>query len=275
MVKQNNLNKKVFVIKWGGAALAQGAVEQTKMIFKELAKLYKKGLLLAIVHGGGSEISNLCKRLHIPVQFKNGLRITDAATLDITQMILLGKINCGLVNALNQTGIKAIGLSGIDAGLIQVKKLDSKQADFGFVGEITHIKTSLLDKLLAENFLPVIAPLGIDLEGQIHNINADSVAGAIASVLFANKLIMLSDVDGFYADPRDPVTLLSRIRQREMKRWLQQRKISGGMIPKLQASLHALEHGVPCVQIINGNTPNSLSAAVYGKTVGTCILQER
>lgn len=267
-------SKQVIVIKWGGAALADASAEQTQVMLKEIAVLHQNGLPLVIVHGGGPEISTLCKRLQIPIVFKNGLRITDAATLDVVKMTLLGKINPALVNALNQAGIKAVGLSGLDARFIQVQKLTSNAADFGFVGEITHIDSTLLNNLLAENVVPVIAPLGVDADGQMYNINADCAASAIASTLLANKLIMLTDVDGFYQDPENPSSLLNQIHQTEMQLWLQQKKIYGGMVPKMQASLDALDHGVSCVHIINGKTANNLLAAVSGHTIGTCIIRE-
>lgn len=266
-----NSNGKTIVIKCGGAAITDAA--QMHSIMQDIAVLSKNGLRIIIVHGGGPDISAMCNHLQLPTQFLNGQRITDANTMNVVQMVLLGKTNTSLVTTLNQCGVKAVGISGHDAAFLQAKKLiQCGEIDLGFVGEVACLDTTLINTLLAAGFTPVIAPVGVDEKGQAYNINADIAAGAIAGALGAEKLIMLSDVNGFYTDLNNPKTRLSNIQKENIINWLQKNKIVGGMVPKLQACLHALDQGVRSVQILDGKIPNSLQTALFtNQDIGTLI----
>lgn len=260
---------KTIVIKCGGAALTETEHMQTMM--QDIALLYYCGIRPVIIHGGGPDISEMCDKLQIPVEFNNGKRITDAATLEIVQMVLLGKTNRQLVNALNQQGLKAVGISGHDSGFLQAKKL-SNEIDLGFVGNIAGVDTKLINTLLTENFIPVIAPIGVDAEGHAYNINADTAAAAIAGSLNAEKLIILSDVSGLYADLKDPSTHISSLTIATAKSWLQENKIAGGMIPKIEACVDAVEAGVTTAHILSGKLPHSLLLEIFtDHGIGTMI----
>lgn len=260
---------KTFVVKCGGAAMIDSAQMQT--IMQNIALLHFCGIRLVIVHGGGPEITAMCERLNIPVNFSNGQRVTDDAAMEVVQMVLIGKTNRAIVTALNQFGVKAVGLSGQDSSIIQVKKLTSEN-DLGHVGEVTKIDTKLINTLLAENFLPIISPIGIDSQGQAHNINADAVASAVAGALSAEKIIFLSDVNGIYADVNDPSSRLSTVTKATLKNWLQEKRVSGGMIPKLQACLQALDQGVRFAHILDGKMPHSLLLEIFtDQGVGTLL----
>lgn len=264
--------KKTIVIKCGGAVLIEPDYMQTMM--QDIALLYYCGIRPVIIHGGGPEISQMCTQLQIPVEFNNGQRVTDAATLEIVQMILLGKTNRTLVNILNQQGLKAVGISGHDSHFLQAKKLGN-ETDLGFVGEVAAVQTQLIDTLLEKNFIPVIAPIGVDEHGQAYNINADTAAAAIASSLNAEKLIILSDVCGLYADLNDPATHVSSLSPVTAKSWMQQQKISGGMIPKIDACVKAVEQGVATAHILNGKLPHSLLLEIFtDQGIGTMIREE-
>lgn len=264
---------KIFVVKCGGAAMVTDTALQS--IMQDIALLYFCGIRPVIVHGGGPEISAMCERLQIPTQFAQGQRVTDAATMEIVQMVL-SKTNSNLVTALNRSGINAIGISGQDASCLQAKKFTSEDntIDLGFVGEITTVNATFVKTLLAGNFLPVISPVGIDQHGQFYNINADIAAGAIAGALAAEKLLVLSDVNGIYADVKNPATRLSALNAQQLKDMLQEKILSGGMIPKLQACLQALERGVPSAHILDGKMPHSLLLEIFtDQGIGTLITQ--
>lgn len=257
---------KIFVVKCGGAAMTDAA--SIKAIMQDIALLHFCGIRPVIVHGGGPEISAMCQSLQIPVQFVDGQRVTDEATLEVVQMVLLGKTNRSIVSALNQIGVKAVGVSGQDASFIRVKPY----GDLGYVGEITELDSAFIFKLLAENYLPVISPIGSDHQGQHYNINADSAAGVIATALSAEKLIFLSDVDGIYADVNDPASRISAIKADNIKDYMQVGSISGGMVPKLKACLQAIEEGVPSAHILDGKIPHSLLLEIFtDEGVGTVI----
>lgn len=266
---------KIFVIKCGGSALTDAAVLQN--IMQDIALLYFCGIRPIIIHGGVPEISAFCERLQLPTQFVRGQRITDAATLEIVQMVLLGKTNSALVTALNQLGVQAIGLSGQDAAFLQAKKFTGdadEKIDLGFVGDITKINTTLITTLLKENFLPVVTPIGVDQHGHTYNINADTAAGAIAGAMAAEKLLVLSDVNGVYEDEKNLDSRYSTLTVAKLKAWLEQNNISGGMIPKLRACVGALEQGVPSAHILDGKMPHSLLLEIFtDQGVGTLITQ--
>jgi acetylglutamate kinase len=263
---------KIFVVKCGGAAMTD--ITQLQHIMRDIALLHFCGIRPVIVHGGGPDISAMCERLQIPTQFAHGQRVTDAATMEIVQMILTGKNNKALVTALNQFGVKAVGISGQDASLLQAEKIitANDDADLGYVGNITAVDTQLITTLLAKNFLPVIAPVATSVTGQAYNINADIAAGAIATALAAEKLIYLSDVNGFYTDIKDPGTRINAVKKETVKSWLQEKKITGGMIPKLQSCLQALDEGVSCAHILDGNMSHSLLLEIFtDQGIGTLI----
>lgn len=261
---------KTFVIKCGGAAMKDP--KQISHIMRDIALLHFCGIRPVVVHGGGSEISNMCSRLNISTQFLNGHRVTDDATLEVVQMVLIGKTNKELVTSLNQFGVKAIGLSGQDANFLQAKKLVVADGDLGYVGHVASVDNKLITLLITGGFLPVIAPIGVDESGQAYNINADVAAGAIASALDAVKLIFLSDVSGVYADVNDPSTKLSVMTKETVEMWLRKKIVSAGMIPKLQTCLQTLEQGVVNVHILDGRKPHSLLLEIFtDQGVGTVI----
>lgn len=266
----NRFIGKIVVIKCGGAAMIESSYIQA--IMQDIAMLSLLGVRPVIVHGGGPEISSLCKRLEVSTHFVNGQRVTDEATLEIVQMVLFGKTNRSIVSKLSQLGIKAVGLSGQDASFIQAKRYeDPAYGSIGYVGEINSIDCTLISKLLEENYLPVISPIGIDDLGQAYNINADTVAGTMATALAAEKLIFLSDVNGLYADSKDPSTRISNLKIDTIKHWLQAGIISGGMIPKLKACFQAINEGVSAAHILDGKMPRSLLDIFANKNVGTLI----
>ncbi|NNM60207.1 MAG: acetylglutamate kinase [Legionellales bacterium] len=258
---------KTIVIKCGGAAMTDS--EETHSMLQDIALLYFCGIRPVIVHGGGSEISDMCQRLNLKVDFFNGQRVTDLQTLEVVQMVLSGKINKGIVSKLNQFGIKAVGVSGHDGNFLQADKFSS---ELGYVGKVSHIDTALMYTLLDNAFIPVIAPLGTDKMGQTYNINADFAASAIASSLNAEKLIIMSDVHGLYADIHDPASKITTLSSETARDLLQKKQISGGMIPKLEACLEAVEKNVGAAHIINGKLTHSvLLEMLTDQGVGTMI----
>ena len=264
---------KIIVIKCGGAAMVESV--DMKKILQDIAFLHRGGIRPVIVHGGGPEITSWCDRLQRPTQFINGQRITDKETLEIVQMVLFGKTNRSIVSQLSQCGVRAVGLSGQDASFINAKKhVDSAGGDLGYVGEITSLDPTLVHQLLAYHYVPVISPIGIDKHGQAYNINADTVAGAIATSLGAERLIFLSDVNGLYKDSRDPTTRIDFLKTETLNYFLQAGLVSGGMIPKLRACLHAITDGVSSAHILDGKMPRSLIDIFNNKSIGTCITAE-
>lgn len=260
---------KTVVIKCGGAAMT--ADENIDSIMQDIALLYFCGVQLVIVHGGGPEISQWCARLQLPVQFIKGQRYTDAATLEIVQMVLLGKVNQTLVTKLNQLGAKAVGISGHDAGFLRTEKTEDED-DLGYVGKITHVDLALVNTLLSSRFITVAAPIGVDADGQAHNINGDTAAAAIASKLTAEKLIILSDVNGLYGDLNDPSTQISCLTVSDAKGMIRDDKIVGGMLPKLQACVDAVENGVSAAHIVSGKLVHGLLLEILtDRGVGTMV----
>lgn len=265
-------NGKTFVIKCGGAAMTDPL--QTKNIMQDIALLFLCGIRIIIVHGGGPDISAMCEQLNLPIQFVQGQRVTDHNTMEVVKMVLIGKNNFSLVSLLNTFGIKAVGMNGADANLLQANPAVNHEA-LGYVGKITAINTDVLDELLSQQFLPVIAPVAVDKNGTAYNVNADFTAAALAAAIRAEKLIMLTDVNGYYADKNDPSTKVQTINQQQLKLWLNETKITGGMLPKLQACLQAIEHGAASAHIINGTAKHSLLLEIFSNCgVGTMIANE-
>ncbi len=269
---------KTVVIKYGGAAMA--AADLKDAVMQDIALMKYVGMNPIVVHGGGPEVSAMSKQMGLESKFVDGLRVTDAATVAIAQMVLVGKTNREIVTHLVEQGIKAVGLSGQDGGLIRATKhlhLSAKtgeMVDLGFVGDVASIDVSVLETLTRAGFVPVIAPIGLGPGGQPYNINADTVAGAVASALNAEKLVLLTDVEGVRADKDDPSSLLTRITVQEVESWMVQGKLEGGMIPKLECCLTALAGGVNRVHIIDGRVPHSLLLEIFtNRGVGTMVIK--
>ena len=262
---------KTVVIKYGGNAMVDPAL--THAILEDITLLKYVGVNPIVVHGGGTDINSMLGRLGIESRFVNGLRVTDGATMEVVQMVLSGKINKDIVSELNCLGAHSLGLCGKDANLIEcVKKPARDGVDLGFVGQITHINIKLLDILAKDEYIPVIAPIGVDSEGNSYNINADTVAGEIAAALKAEKLLFLTDIDGIYMDPADKSSLISRITVAEINRLIGEGVISGGMIPKVQGCINAVLGGVGRTHIVNGTIPHPILLEIFtDKGIGTMV----
>ncbi|MGE4298510.1 MAG: acetylglutamate kinase [Desulfovibrionaceae bacterium] len=269
---------QTLVIKYGGNAMVE---ERLKRAFAANMVLLKYvGINPVVVHGGGPQIGNMLKQLNIPIQFREGLRVTDAATMDVVEMVLVGKVNKEIVNLLNLAGGRAVGLSGKDGRLIEARRLemvlDRKDAppeiiDLGKVGEVERINDRLIRSLEREGFIPIIAPVGTDAEGETYNINADTVAGAVAAALAAKKLILLTDVPGIL--DREG-TLIRSMTRSEAARAIADGTVTGGMIPKVKCCLEALEEGVEKAVILDGRLENSVLLEIFTKDgVGTEIVR--
>lgn len=246
---------KIFVIKYGGAAMSD--VELKTETIKDFVLLSCVGIKLIIVHGGGPEINLMSKRLNLPVKFIDGLRVTDKETMEIVEMVLVGKVQKDLVNLFNVSGAKAIGLSGKDGKLFSAKPVKGMKK-LGFIGEVKSIDTNILMTLLDKGFIPVISSVGADQHGQNYNINADNVAASVATSLKASKLILMTDTDGILKSHKKSNSLISRLSVSDAVRLIKKGTISGGMIPKAKSAIDAIKHGVNSVHIINGNVKHSI-----------------
>jgi acetylglutamate kinase len=261
---------KVVVVKYGGNALA-GAVdgEALPSFAQDVVLLRSVGLLPVVVHGGGPQIGDLLRRLGKETEFRDGLRVTDAETLDIARMVLVGKVNRDIVSAVNVHGPLAVGLSGEDANLITA---GARSAALGYVGDVLSVDPTILRQLLAEGIIPVLATIGADREGQAYNINADTVAGAVAESLDAEKLIFLTDVEGVRADPSDPATLRRQLTVAELDALVASGAASGGMAPKAAACSKAVRGGVARAHILDGRVPHALLLELFTDGgVGTMV----
>lgn len=267
----NRLSGKTVVIKYGGHAMNDSFV--TKTILEDIVTLKIVGVNPILVHGGGPSINNLLKRLNIESKFSNGLRVTDADTMEVVQMVLCGKINKDITSQLNTMGSKAIGLSGKDGKLIEAVKEEGKDgADLGYVGKVTKINTKLLEMLASDEFIPVIASVGADEEGNSYNINADTVASEVAAALKAEKLIFLTDVDGIRRDENDPDSICSELTVGEVMEMIDKGIIQGGMIPKALGCVKGIEKGINRTHIINGTVPHPILLEIFtDKGIGTMI----
>lgn len=265
-------NRKVIVVKYGGSAMVDE--ELKKRVIQDVTLLKLVGFKPIIVHGGGKDISRMVERVGMTPQFINGLRVTDEATMEIVEMVL-GKVNKGLVQLVESLGVRAIGISGKDGGLLHVNKKYSEGKDIGFVGEVKKVNTEILWDLLEKDFLPVICTVGLDDEFNSYNINADDAACAIAQAMEAEKLAFLTDIEGVYKDPKDPETLISELTVTEAKALITDGYIGGGMLPKLQNCIDAIESGVSRVHILDGRIPHCLLLEIFtNKGIGTAILKD-
>ncbi len=262
---------RVVVVKYGGNALA-GAVSDHDALASfasDIVLLRSVGIRPVVVHGGGPQIGALLGRLGIGTEFVRGLRVTDAATLEVVRMVLLGQVNPDLVAAINVHGPLAVGLSGADSRLLTTRPIG---ADLGFVGEVSAVNTTVLEQLLAERLVPVVATIGADAAGQAHNVNADSAAGAIAEALSAEKLIYLTDVEGLRRDVSDPASVVSSVTAADVEALLGSGAVTSGMIPKVEACLRAVQGGVRQAHILDGRVAHALLLEVFtDQGVGTMI----
>lgn len=265
-------NRKIVVIKYGGSAMLDEELKRN--VIKDAVLLKLVGFKPIIVHGGGKEISRWVGKVGMEPKFINGLRVTDKDTMEIAEMVL-AKVNKELVTLVQALGVKAVGISGKDGGLLSCKKKMADGEDIGFVGEITKVDPQILYDLLENDFLPIIFPVGYDEEFQTYNINADDAACAIAKAVHAEKLAFLSDIEGVYKDKDDPTSLISELHVHEAEAMIGEGYVGGGMIPKLQNCIHAIEEGVNRVHILDGRIPHSLLLEIFtNKGIGTAILRE-
>ena len=260
---------KTVVVKYGGNAMVNEQLKQ--QVMEDIVLLWLIGVKVVLVHGGGPEINETMSRLGKKAQFVDGLRVTDKETVDIVQMVLAGKVNKTLVNLLQIKGGHAVGLSGIDGGIIEAKM---KNEALGYVGQITKIRTQPITDLLEKNYIPVISTVASDRQGDIYNINGDTAAAYIAGALGAERLIMMTDIAGILMDKDDPSTLLPVVTVEEAKKLYDSGVISGGMIPKVDCCIDALEHGVNHVIIMDGRTPHSiLMELLTDEGAGTMVMK--
>jgi acetylglutamate kinase len=258
---------KVVVVKYGGNAMVDPAL--ARAFADDIVLMRSVGMLPVVVHGGGPQIGELMDRLGKKPEFRDGLRVTDAETLDIARMVLVGKVNRDIVASINVHGPIAVGLSGEDAGLILAS---ARNPDLGFVGDVEAVNPGIIHRLLAEGLIPVISTIGSDVAGQAYNINADTVAGAIAVALGAEKVVYLTDVEGLLGDVDDPTSLIRRIIPDDLAARLDDGTLTGGMIPKVAACIHAATHGVRSAHMINGTTPHVLLLEIFtDEGIGTMV----
>ena len=254
------------VVKYGGSALGD---DHLARFAADIVLMRSVGIRPVVVHGGGPQIGEMMERLGLQPRFVGGLRVTDAETLDIARMVLVGRVNRDIVSAINVHGPLAVGVSGEDAGLITAR---AENPELGYVGTVDAVNTSIIDRLLDESLIPVVSTIGADATGQALNINADTVAGILAGALGAAKAVFLTDVEGLYADPDDPSTLISATSSSELGEMISSAALAGGMIPKAEAAIHAVRHGVASAHIVNGKTPHVLLLELFTDAgVGTMV----
>jgi len=259
---------KTVVIKYGGSAMEDPALAD--LFAQDVVLMRVVGMNPVVVHGGGPQISDLMRRLGKEPEFVDGLRVTDAETVDIVRMALVGKVNREIVASVNRHGSYAVGLSGEDAGLITV---DARDERLGFVGDVRRIDASILARLIREELIPVVATVGVDDGGQAYNVNADTVAGAIAESLAAEKLVYLTNVTGLYRDLTDEGSLVSRIDASALAELVDSGGVSEGMIPKLRSCLEALKGGVARAHILDGRIPHALLLEFFTREgIGTMVI---
>lgn len=265
-------NRKIIVVKYGGSAMLDEQLKEN--VIKDVVLLKLVGFKPIIVHGGGKDISKWVSKAGMEPKFINGLRVTDAPTMEIAEMVL-NRVNKSLVQMVEKLGVHAVGISGKDGGLLKVQKRISGGKDLGFVGEITEVNPKVIMDLLEKDFLPIICPIGYDDNYDSYNINADDAACAIAEAVHAEKLAFLSDIEGVYKDKDDPSSLISELHIQDARKLIEDGYVGGGMIPKLNNCIEAIEHGVNRVHILDGRIPHSLLLEIFtNKGIGTAILRE-
>jgi acetylglutamate kinase len=257
----------VVVVKYGGNAMIDPALGRA--VADDVVLLRAVGLKPVVVHGGGPQISELMARLGKEPEFRDGLRVTDAETVDIARMVLVGKVNRDIVAAINVHGPLAVGLSGEDAGLIVA---GARTPDLGYVGDVRAVNPTILERLLAEDLIPIVSTIGSDPSGQAYNINADTVAGALAEALGAEKAVFLTDVAGLLDDIDDPASLISHVTAAELQAMIDGGRLTGGMIPKIAAALHAVQNGVASAHLLDGRVQHVLLLELFSDAgVGTMV----
>lgn len=244
---------KIVVIKYGGNAMVNESLKQ--QVMEDIALLWLIGVKVVLVHGGGPEISSTMKKLGKQAQFINGLRVTDKETVDIVQMVLAGKVNKDLVNLLQMKGGHAVGLSGIDGGILEATM---KNESLGFVGDITKVRTQPIIDLLEKGYIPVVSTVASDRQGNVYNINGDTAAAVIAGALQAERMILMTDIAGILRDKDDPNSLIPDLTVSQARQLFYDGVISGGMIPKVECCIEAIEHGVKHVVIMDGRVSHSI-----------------
>jgi acetylglutamate kinase len=258
---------RIVVVKYGGNAMVDPHLGRA--VADDVVLLRAVGLKPVVVHGGGPQISDLMARLGKQAEFRDGLRVTDAETVDIARMVLVGKVNRDIVSGINVHGPLAVGLSGEDAGLILA---GARHPDLGYVGDVRAVNPTILERLLAEDLIPVVSTIGSDPTGQAYNINADTVAGALAEALAAEKALFLTDVAGLLADVDDPSSLISHTTAGELQAMIDEGRLTGGMIPKVAAALHAVQHGVGSAHLLDGRVAHVLLLELFSDAgIGTMI----
>ena len=263
-------NRKIIVVKYGGSAMSNEELQ--KNVIKDVTLLKLVGFKPIIVHGGGKEISRWVEKVGKEATFVNGLRVTDEETMEIAEMVL-NKVNKGLVTMVQEIGVKAVGISGKDGELLKVKKKYSNGEDIGFVGDITQVNEKILFDLMEKDFLPIVAPIGLDDDYNTYNINADDAACAIAKAVGADKLVFLTDIEGLYKDINDKSSFISRLTATEADNLIADGFIGGGMLPKLNNCTSAIKNGVSRVHILDGRIPHCLLLEIFtDHGVGTAII---
>ena len=271
---------KTIVIKYGGNAMINDGLKEKVM--QDIALMKYVGIRPVIVHGGGPDITGFLKKVGKESDFVAGLRVTDEETIEIAEMVLDGKVNSEIVNLLNRRGVRAVGLSGKDAGLIKARKKlatvyegeDTKKVDIGYVGEVEQVDTGILEDLLKQGYVPIIAPIGVGDNGESYNINAEYVAAEIAGALQAEKLLLLTDIEGIYKDFNDKSSFISTLHLPEAKQYIKEGIIAGGMIPKVEACLTALEQGAGKTHIIDGRLAHSIILEIFtSRGIGTQVVR--
>ena len=250
---------RTVVVKYGGAAMKDSSLKDK--VIRDVVFMACVGLRPIVVHGGGPEINTWLDKLGIEPQFKNGLRVTDAATMDVVEMVLVGRVNKELVALINQAGGSAVGLCGMDANLIKARPVDA--VDVGFVGEVTSVDIRILESLVKDGHIPVVSSVAADETGQTYNINADTVAGEIAAALGAEKMILLTDTAGILRDYKDMATLIPKVDIQEARKLIEEGIVSGGMIPKVNCCVRSLAQGVRAAHIIDGRIPHALLLEIF------------
>ncbi len=265
-------NRKIIVVKYGGSAMSNEELQ--KNVIKDVTLLKLVGFKPIIVHGGGKEISRWVGKVGKEAKFVNGLRVTDEETMEIAEMVL-NKVNKSLVTMVEELGVKAVGISGKDGGLLQVEKKYSNGEDIGFVGEITKVDPQILFDMLDNDYLPIIAPIGLDDQCQTYNINADDAACAIAKAVSAEKLAFLTDIEGLYKDINDKSSFISRLSATQADELISGGYIGGGMLPKLNNCTSAIRNGVNRVHILDGRIPHCLLLEIFtNQGIGTAIVAD-
>ncbi len=260
----------IVVVKYGGSAMVDEEIKTS--VIQDIAMMKRIGMRPVVVHGGGNSITSLLDRLGKKTTFVDGLRITDAETAHIAEMVLSGSISKELVQCLQGQGINAVGINGKDGDMLIARKKLGDGKDLGFVGEVVRVNTALLDSLMANDFVPVVAPVGTDFEGNTYNINADYAASAIAGALHAQKLVFLTDVEGILRDKDDPSTILRQLTLVEAENYIADGTISGGMIPKTNCCMDGIRQGVQSVHILDGRIPHSLLLEIFtNEGIGTMM----